>query len=72
MFREELVTTSVSQIHRNTPPTGLVYRVFHRRRASACVDKNPERVPGEAANTDGALFYNIEAEKELTCAVCTK
>ena len=56
----------------------------HRRTASACVDKNPDRVPGEAANTDGALFYNIEAactgilcppydpEKELTCAVCTK
>ena len=59
------------------------YRGRHRT-ASACVDKNPERVPGEAADTNGALFYNIEAacngilcppydpEKELTCAVCTK
>ena len=59
-------------------------RSTHRRRASACVDKNPEKVPGEAANTNGALFCNIEAacngilcppydpEKELTCAVCTK
>ena len=137
------MTISVSQIHRNTPPTGPVYRDIpqynygaeyetnhttlpipgvhqhnvpcavclncqrktvltiparitcpsswtleycntHHRRASARVDKNPERVPGEAANTDGALLYYIEAvcngilcppydpEKELTCAVCTK
>ena len=62
----------------------MTERHTHHRRASACVDKNPERVPGEAANTDGALFYYIEGvcngilcapydpEKELTCAVCTK
>ena len=49
-----------------------------------CVDKNPDSVPGSASNTDGALFYQVEAscngmlcppydpQKELTCAVCTK
>ena len=49
-----------------------------------CVDKNPDSVPGSAANTNGALFYHVEAncngmlcppydpQKELTCAVCTK
>ena len=49
-----------------------------------CLDKDPESIPGSAANTDGALFYHVEAtcnglpcppyypEKELMCAVCTK
>ena len=49
-----------------------------------CMDKEPESVPGGVADTNGALFYFIEAtcnglpcppydtEKELTCAVCTK
>ena len=49
-----------------------------------CVDKNPDSVPGSASNSDGALFYHVEAscngmlcppydpQKELTCAVCTK
>ena len=49
-----------------------------------CVDKNPDSVPGTASNTNGALFYHVEAncngmacppydpQKELTCAVCTK
>ena len=49
-----------------------------------CVDQNPDSVPGSAPNTDGALFYRVEAncngmacppydpQKELTCAVCTK
>ena len=49
-----------------------------------CVDKNPDSVPGSASNTNGALFYHVEAscngmlcppydpQKELTCAVCTK
>ena len=48
------------------------------------MDKDPEAVRGEAANTDGAVFYHTEAvcngidcppydpEKELTCVVCTK
>ena len=59
------------------------YRSYHRRSA-VCVDKDPEDVPGEAASTDGALFYHMEAtcngldcppydpQKELTCVVCTK
>ena len=49
-----------------------------------CVDKNPDTLPGSAADTNGTLFYHVEAscngmlcppydrEKELTCAVCTK
>ena len=59
-------------------------KLTHRRIATACVDKNPETVRGEAANTEGALFYHTEAvcngidchpyvpEKELTCVICTK
>ena len=54
------------------------------RRATECVDKDSESIPGSAANTNGALFYHMEAtcngipcppynpEKELTCAICTK
>ena len=49
-----------------------------------CVDKSPDSVPGTTSNTNGALFYHVEAncngmacppydpQKELTCAVCTK
>ena len=49
-----------------------------------CVDKDAESVPGSSANTDGGSFFHVEAscnglacppyvaEKELTCAVCTK
>ena len=49
-----------------------------------CVDKDAESIPGSVANTDGALFYHIQAkcngllcppydkEKELACVVCTK
>ena len=56
----------------------------HQRTMYECVDKNPDSVPGSAANTDGALFHHVEAscngmlcppydpQKELTCAVCTK
>ena len=58
-------------------------RAYHRTMYE-CVDKNPDSVPGSAADTDGALFYHVEAncngmlcppydpQKELTCAVCTK
>ena len=54
------------------------------RRSTACVDKDPESIPGSSSDTNGALFYHMEAtcngilcppyvaEKELTCAVCTK
>ena len=56
----------------------------HSRTMYECVDKNPDSVPGSAADTNGALFYHVEAncngmlcppydpQKELTCAVCTK
>ena len=59
------------------------YHGFHRT-MFACVDKDAERVHGEIANTNGALFYHVEAtcngilcppydtQRELTCAVCTK
>ena len=56
----------------------------HGRTMYECVDKNPDSVPGSASDTNGALFYHVEAscngmlcppydpQKELTCAVCTK
>ena len=50
-----------------------------------CVDKNGETVPGEARNTNGALFYHVGAvcnvglpcppyvtNRPITCVVCTK
>ena len=56
----------------------------HHTRSAVCVDKDAEAIPGLDANTNGALFYHTEvvcngiecppydAQKELTCAVCTK
>ena len=56
----------------------------HNTATYECVDKDAESVPGSGANTNGGLFYRVEAscnglpcppyvaEKELTCAVCTK
>ena len=56
----------------------------HHRNTFECVDKDPESIPGSAADTNGALFFHVEAtcnglpcppydaQKELTCAVCTK
>ena len=56
----------------------------NHRQSAACVDKDPEAVRGEAADTNGALLYHMEAtcngldcppydpQKELTCVVCTK
>ena len=56
----------------------------HYRTMHECVDKDPEGVPGSAASTDPAMFFQVEAncnglpcppydpQKELTCAVCTK
>ena len=49
-----------------------------------CVDRGQESLPGSHANTNGALFYHVEAncngmacppydpQKELNCVVCTK
>ena len=59
------------------------YKGYHRR-STVCVDRDPETVYGEAANSNGALFHHTEAtcngiqcppydpEKVLTCALCTK
>ena len=56
----------------------------HGKATYECVDMNAESIPGSQANTDGGLFYHVEAtcnglpcppydpQKELTCAVCTK
>ena len=46
-----------------------------------CVDEDLGQIPGSGGNTDGRLFYTVEAkcgnfipcsDKELTCVVCTK
>ena len=49
-----------------------------------CVDKDQESLPGSYANTDGVIFFHVEAScnglpcppynpnKELNCVVCTK
>ncbi len=68
--------------------TGYLMSTFyantHYRTMYECVDRSPERIPGSAADTNGAVFYHVEAncnglpcgpydpQKELTCAVCTK
>ena len=56
----------------------------HHRTSFECVDKDQDSVSGSQANTNGALFYHVEANcngiacppynnyKELNCAVCTK
>ena len=56
----------------------------HNTATYECVDKDAESVPGSNADTNGGTFYHVEAscnglacppyvaEKELTCAVCTK
>ena len=48
-----------------------------------CIDQNPQTVPGQAADTDGARIHHVEAscngmpcppydpQKELTCVICT-
>lgn len=46
-----------------------------------CIDKSLEQIEGSGADTNGRLFYTVEAycnhyipcsDKELTCVVCTK
>ena len=56
----------------------------HSRTRFECVDKDQESLAGSQPNTNGALFYHVEANcngipcppynnyKELTCVVCTK
>ena len=63
----------------------MAERFNHQRNTVyECVDKDAEGIPGSIANTDGALFYHVQAqcngllcppydtEKELACVVCTK
>ena len=55
------------------------------RNEFVCLDKDPETVPGEANNDNGALMYHVQGacsfgipcppydqRKEILCAVCTK
>ena len=56
----------------------------HHRNSFECIDKDPESISGSSADTNGALFFHVEAicnglpcppydpQKELTCDVCTK
>ena len=59
------------------------YRGHSGRIMFECVDKDQESIPGSATNTNGALFYHVEAScnglpcppynehQELNCVVCT-
>ena len=59
-------------------------RYTHNKATYECINVNAESIPGSHANTNGGLFYQVEAtcnglpcppydpQKELTCAVCTK
>ena len=55
------------------------------RNEFVCLDKDPETVPGEAPDNNGALMYHVQGacsfgipcppydqRKEMSCAVCTK
>ena len=56
----------------------------HGRTTFECVDKDQDSLSGSHANTDGVVFYHVEANcnglpcppynnyKELNCVVCTK
>ena len=57
----------------------------HKRSMYECVDRAMESLPGSSANTNGALFYHVEAVcgvglpcpqynnvNEINCVVCTK
>ena len=57
----------------------------YHRTLYECVDQSPQSVPGSLSDTNGALFYHTEvrcnhgvpcppynAQKEVTCVVCTK
>ena len=64
----------------------MAERHDHKRSSYDCMDKNPEAIPGNTGNQDGALFQHIETTcnglpcsssqyvegRELTCTVCTK
>ncbi len=59
--------------------------VYHHRTMFECVDQDQETLPGSFADTNGAVFYHVEAycgtglpcppynnHQELNCAVCSK
>ena len=63
----------------------MTERSTHHRSQFECVDEDQESLPGSLDNTNGALFYHVEATcntglpcppydqtKELNCVVCTK
>ena len=62
----------------------MTERLLHNIATFECVDANPMSVPESASNTNGGLFYHVEAncngmpcspyepEKELTCVICSK
>ena len=60
------------------------HHIYHRT-LYECMDRSPQSVPGSLSDTNGALFYHTEvrcnhgvscppynAQKEVTCVVCTK
>jgi len=68
----------------NTEYYGYLMAGHYNHKAATqftCIDRTLEQIPGSGSNTDGKLFYTIEAhcnhfipcsDKELTCVVCTK
>ena len=62
---------------------GYLMAGYHGHNAATqftCIDVSLERIQGSGANTNGYLFYTVEAvcdhhipcgDKELTCVVCT-
>ena len=63
---------------------GYLMAGYHTHKAATqytCMDNSLGQIPGSGGNTDGYLFYLVEAhcnqfipcsDKELTCVVCTK
>ena len=48
-------------------------RFNHHRTSFECVDKDSESIPGSAANTNGAVFYHVEATcNGLPCPPCPR
>ncbi len=62
----------------------MTEHIAYHRRMFECVDRDQEIFPASQANSNGALFYHVEAScnglpcdrydpnKELNCVVCTK
>ena len=73
--------------HWTTEYTGYLMAAYHghRRTLFECIDHQPESVPGlDAHDDENALYYHVEAtcnslscppydaEKEVTCVICTR